>query len=83
METKKYNCLSYSERVKIETYLSEKKSRTEISDLLGRSKSTISREINKYAINKSGVYVAQFAQSIADSYRAYKKKDARLTHVQG
>ncbi len=47
MMGKKYGRLSFIERIEIEKLLSHKKSYSEISEGLGRSKSTVSREVNK------------------------------------
>jgi IS30 family transposase len=47
MMVKKYGRLSFIERIEVEKLLSHKKSYTAISQALGRSKSTVSREVNK------------------------------------
>jgi len=46
---KKYNRLTYEDRIKIETLLRHGKSKAEIAIYLNRSKSTIGREIWKYS----------------------------------
>lgn len=51
MKPKKYLRLSLQERVVIETLLSEKRSKSYIASKLNRSRSTISREINKWGEN--------------------------------
>lgn len=48
MNTPKYKRLAFEERVIIETLMKENKSKTFISNQLNRSKSTISREVNKW-----------------------------------
>jgi len=48
METQNYHRLSFKERVVIETLLGEHKSPAFIATQLGRNRSTISREINKW-----------------------------------
>lgn len=53
MNDKKYQRLTLEERVKIQTYLEEDKSKSFIAKRLHRSRSTITREINKW-INKKG-----------------------------
>lgn len=62
-DSKKHDKLEYEERVKIETLIDQGYSNGKIAVLLGRSKSTITREINH---NKGGPerrhYRAKFAQ---------------------
>lgn len=53
METQNYHRLSYKERIVIETLLKEKKSPAFIAGQLGRSRSSITREINKWMDLKS------------------------------
>jgi len=48
MEKKRYTRLTLSERVIIETLLKEKRSKSYIAKQLGRSRSTISNELNKW-----------------------------------
>jgi len=68
--TGKYKQISYKERIQIETLLAEKVSIREISRKLGRSPSSVSREIQKY---KGGPelshYGADFAQKMSDFKR--------------
>lgn len=59
---KPYKRLSYEERVKIELLINEHFSPTQIAEKLGRNKSTITREINKYSKIK---YDANFATADA------------------
>ncbi len=47
MEVKKHRRLTRKERVQIETFLNEKKSRTCIAKTLKRARSTSTREVNK------------------------------------
>jgi IS30 family transposase len=65
MEIKKHRRLSHKERVKIETLLNEKKSKSYIAKTLKRSRSTITREVNKWVKVKEDVYDADFAHSHA------------------
>ncbi|KPM30792.1 integrase catalytic subunit [Croceitalea dokdonensis DOKDO 023] len=48
MKTKKHKRLSLEERVIIQTLLEEKKTKSFIAKKLGRSRSTITREVNKW-----------------------------------
>jgi len=57
-----YNRLTFEERVKIETYFNLGWTLMRIADKLGRSKSTISREITRYPYS----YAAEKAQLQAD-----------------
>jgi transposase, IS30 family len=52
MMGKNYGRLTFEERIEIEKLLSHKKSYTDISSLLNRSKSTVSREVNKQGRHK-------------------------------
>ena len=62
MESKKYKRLSFQERVIIETLLGENKSKSFIAEKLNRSRSTITREINKWVQNPGEKYNAELAQ---------------------
>lgn len=62
MMTKKYGRLTFEERIEIEKLLSHKKSYTDIAVELKRSKSTISREVNKQGMDK---YKAMEAERLA------------------
>ncbi|RPH27224.1 MAG: helix-turn-helix domain-containing protein [Bacteroidales bacterium] len=53
--------LTLSERVIIETLLGEKKSKSDIAKKLGRSRSTISNEVNRWVVGSQGVYRAELA----------------------
>jgi transposase, IS30 family len=57
----KYKRLSHSERVKIETLLSEKRSINYIATLLKRSRSSINNEVRKWIVNPSDIYNAELA----------------------
>lgn len=78
MKQKKYHRLSYSERVKIETYLQEGKSKSYIATQLGRSRSTIGREINYWVVNKYDSYNADLAETIANDYRLQKGRKDKI-----
>ncbi|QQY83013.1 IS30 family transposase [Tamlana sp. s12] len=57
----KHRRLSLKERIKIETLLNEKKSKAYIANILGRSRSTITREINKWITSPEDKYAAELA----------------------
>lgn len=61
MVDKKTSRLTLKERVQIETLLQEKKSKSYIANTLNRSRSTISREVNKWVQNKTDKYSADLA----------------------
>lgn len=61
MEVKKHRRLSLKERVIIQTLLNEKKSKAYIAKILGRSRSTIGREVNKWIQSKKDNYDAELA----------------------
>ena len=60
-----YQRLTYEERIKIETLLSQGKSQAYIAKFLNRSKSTISNELKKYSGSR---YRAELAQTLALTY---------------
>lgn len=69
MEEKKYKRLTYRERVIIETLLVEEKSKSFIAKKLNRSRSTVSREINKWIQKPTDSYSATLADWCAkDDY---------------
>jgi IS30 family transposase len=61
MEEKKYKRLTFQERVIIETLLGEEKSKSFIALRLNRSRSTITREINKWVKKPWEKYNAELA----------------------
>jgi len=79
MKPKKYQRLSYFERVKIETYLEEGKSKSYISKQLGRDPSTIGREINYWVVNKHDRYSASIADMIANERRLAKRSRDKIS----
>ncbi|MCD4730597.1 MAG: helix-turn-helix domain-containing protein [Bacteroidales bacterium] len=81
MEEKKYKRLSFQERVIIETLLGETKSRSFISTKLNRSRSTITREINKWVRNPGETYNAELAHwNAEDDYLNKRNKDKIRTY---
>jgi len=65
MSSKKYTRLTLKERHLIEGYLEVKKSPSEIALLLKRSRSTITREINRGRYFERNIYVAEHAHRAA------------------
>lgn len=66
---KKHRRLSFSERIKIETLLNENKSKAYIAKTLKRSRSSITREVNKWITNSEEKYSAKLADWAAkDDY---------------
>jgi len=78
MDTKKYNRLTLSERIKIETLLSEKRSKSYISKKLGRSRTTIGNEINRWC-NSSFFYSAELANEYARQLNITKRSKDKIT----
>jgi len=61
MEVKKHRRLTLKERIIIQTLLKEKKSKSYIAIRLGRSRSTIGREVNKWIQKEEHKYDAELA----------------------
>lgn len=81
MDTKNYHRLTYKERVIIETLLSEKRSRSFISQQLNRSRSTITRELKKWIIKPADIYKADLAHWCAeDDYLNKRNLDKISTY---
>ncbi len=77
METKKYKRLTLKERVIIETLLQENKTKSYIAKKLKRSRSTITREVNKLGDN----YDAKLSDWCAkDDYLNKRNKDKITTY---
>ena len=76
MEAKKYKRLSLQERVIIQTLLEEKRSKSFIAIKLNRSRSTITREINKWVQHPGETYNAELAHwNAEDDYLNKRTKD--------
>lgn len=77
MEKKKYKRLTLRERIIIETLLQDNYNKSSIAQRLNRSRSTISREINKWIQKQGDVYKAELAHWYAvdenNSKRFYDK----------
>jgi transposase, IS30 family len=78
---KPYKRLSFEERVKIELLLKEHFSPTQIAEKLARTKSTISREINKYPKNKYDAYFATANAAGLASDKHYLKSKINLNPI--
>ena len=61
MELKKHRRLSYKERVIIQSLLEENKSKSFIANKLGRTRSTITREVNRWVTKPMEKYNADLA----------------------
>jgi len=81
MEVKKHRRLTLKEKVQIETLLNENKTKAYISKRLNRSRSTISREVNKWVLNKHDKYDAHLAHWCAkDDYLNKRNLDKISTY---
>jgi len=78
METKKYTRLTFSERIIIETLLKEKKSKSYISKKLGRSRSTITNEVNRWSDSRF-FYRAKLANEYARYLNVTKRNKDKIT----
>lgn len=78
MARKKYNRLTLSERVIIETLLKENRSKSYIAEQLGRSRSTISREINRW-LGSRFYYTAELANEYAKHLNNTKRYKDKIT----
>ena len=77
MEVKKYQRLTLKERVVIETLLQENKTKSYIAKTLNRSRSTITREVNKWG----GDYNATLANwNAKDDYLNKRNRDKISTY---
>lgn len=79
MEAKKFVRLTLSERVIIETLLGEKRSKSDIAKKLGRSRSTISNEVNRWVVGSQGVYRAELAHGCATAMNDYKRRKDKIS----
>ena len=78
----KHRRLSLTERIKIETLFNENKSKAYIAERLNRSRSTISREINKWVIKPNDKYDAKLAHwSAKDDYKNKRNLDEISTFI--
>jgi IS30 family transposase len=81
MEVKKHRRLTLKERVKIQTLLKEKKTKSYIAKTLDRATSTISREINKWVLEKNDIYDAELAHwNAKDDYANKRNRDKISTY---
>lgn len=76
MEPKKHHRLSYKERIIIQSLLDEKRSKSFIAKKLGRTRSTITREVNKWVVDPVDKYNADLAHFMAkDDYLNKRNRD--------
>ena len=76
MVRKKNTRLTHKERVQIETLLNENKTKAYIAKTLNRSRSTITREVNKWVENKTDKYSADLANwNAKDDYLNKRNTD--------
>lgn len=81
MKTKKYKRLTFKERVIIQTLIEENKPKAFIAKKLKRSRSTITREINKWVIDPEDKYDATLANWMAkDDYLNKRNLDKINTY---
>jgi len=81
MNTKKHRRLSLKERVIIQTLLEEDKTKSFIAIKLNRSRSTVTREVNKWVSNPDDRYDASLADWLAkDDYLNKRNLDKIATH---
>lgn len=82
MELKKHRRLTYKERVIIQTLLKENKTKAYIAKKLNRSRSTISREVNKLGTNPKVDYDASLSHWCAkQDYLNKRYLDKISTHA--
>ena len=74
----KYEHLSEEERFRIGALRAERKSSAEIARCLGRSASTVSREVRRNRYPTDGHYRALHAQSMAKARRGRSRKGGRI-----
>lgn len=81
MTVKIHRRLTIKERVQIQTFLNEKKSKAYIARTLNRARSTITRETNKWIQNKEDIYDAELAHwNAKDDYANKRNRDKTSTH---
>jgi transposase, IS30 family len=75
MKAENYARLTYEDRIIIETLLADGKSKSFIAAKLNRSRSTISREVNKWLGGPKDFYKANLAHSSAQDFSSRPSKD--------
>ena len=81
MVRKKNIRLTLKERIQIETLLKENKSKSYIAKTLNRSRSTITREVNKWVQSDKDIYAAELAHWYAkDDYLNKRNTDKISMH---
>jgi transposase, IS30 family len=83
MIRKKNSRLTHKERIQIETLLNENKSKAYIAKTLNRSRSTITREVNKWVQSDKDKYSADLAHwNAKDDYLNKRNLDKISTYKQ-
>ena len=77
--TTKYKQLNEHERFTIELLLENKKSQADIARLLGKSRSTVSREIQRNTVNDK--YESERAHNMYLLRREYPKQDRKFNKL--
>jgi IS30 family transposase len=81
MVRKKNSRLTLKERIQIETLLKENKSKSYIAKTLNRSRSTITREVNKWVQSDKDTYAAELANwNAKDDYLNKRNTDKISIH---
>ncbi|WNW02636.1 helix-turn-helix domain-containing protein [Tenacibaculum sp. HL-MS23] len=81
MVRKKNNRLTLKERIQIETLLKENKSKSYIAKTLNRSRSTITREVNKWVQTEKDKYSTELANwNAKDDYLNKRNTDKISIH---
>lgn len=75
---RKYQRLTYNERVVIETLLKENKSRNYIANQLNRNRSTITNEVNLWVIRPTDIYKAELAHWCALETNKNKRAEDKI-----
>lgn len=77
--TTKYKQLNEHERFTIELLLENKKTQADIAKLLGKSRSTISREVQRNTVNDT--YNSERAHNMSLLRREYPKQDRKFNKL--
>jgi IS30 family transposase len=81
MIVKKHRRLTLKERVQIQTLLKEKRTKSYIAKTLDRPTSTISKEINKWVLEKNDIYDVELAHwNAKDDYANKRNRDKISTY---
>lgn len=78
MKQKEYTRIDYKERVIIETLIKENRTLTAIAEVLGRNKSSIYREVGKYAGSNKADYKADQAHFCSMNELKLKRSNSKI-----